>query len=153
MAKHNFDVARAARAEARGERHVFTFGGRDFTLAPTLPFRAVESISEIGTFEEDTQDPKENAAAVIAMRVLMDEVLGDQAPAFWALHPDLQDVVQVVEWMMPLYGFGDAGESSASGDSSSDTSSPSRPTSVVITGSSFVASSGDGTDEGTAAAV
>lgn len=99
------------------------FEGIKFTIpssAKKLPVAAVEA------WEDDR-----NLAFVKAL-------IGPVAWArFLAREPDMEKFWELANFIGANYGFGSAGESSASGDSSEKTSEPSRPTSSESTDSSL----------------
>lgn len=109
MANIDLDAARAARREAAGEAPVIIFGGERFTLPVEMPFEVAEHFSAAGTVSPDAG--AEAAAPIIAaLKVLLD----DQYEAFMRHRPSMQDLVALFEGAMAAYGFGNAGESSAS---------------------------------------
>lgn len=108
----DLDVARAARAEAKGEQPTFIVGGQKFELPSELP----------AEFAYLLHDAKE------AMRYL----LADDFDDFWAHRPSKEDIVTLVAWIATAYGTS-PGESPASDSSSPNGSSRSRPTSPATT--------------------
>jgi hypothetical protein len=96
MASLDLDAARAARAEAAGQGHSFTFGGEDFATPPELPLRFGVALKE--------QDP--NGA--------FDALLGAEAAArFWSHEPTTQDTEALMAWVVETYGLGSVGKSRA----------------------------------------
>lgn len=115
MRSLDLDAARAARAEAQGEPPVVTFGGEQFTLPAELPLRYAWAL-----IDNDHEG---------ALKMLFN----GQHERFLAKDPSRDDVLALIKGIPLLYGIGDEGESPASGGSSNDGSSPSRPTSRAAT--------------------
>lgn len=113
----DLDAAKAARLEARGEPRWFIFGGQKFELPPELP-------AEFAYLLDDAKE---------ALRFLLAEQFDD----FWSHRPSAQDLVDLVAWISKTYRA-DPGESSASGPSSNNGGTRSRPTSRATTRSTSV---------------
>lgn len=113
----DLDAMRAARAEARQEKHSFVFGGETFDLPDELDLDLGVSIMNGNVWGSLTG------------------LLGDQWDRFYALKPHLEDAVDLVKSLAPLYGFADPGESPASPSSSASNGTLSRPTSKGSTAS------------------
>lgn len=109
MTTVNLDAARAAR---RPEAPTVVLDGREFTLAAELPFSAILDLRELNAASKKNNLSKQAEAIASVMRAL----LGDEFDAFMALAPSLEDLVAVIEGVMPAYG-GDLPESSASPNS------------------------------------
>lgn len=90
----DLDAARAARSES--EPVIVRFGGSDYTLPAELPIEAAAVAA----------DP------IAFLRV----ILGDQADAFLAAGPSMQDVAVLADGIASAYGFESVGESQASGN-------------------------------------
>lgn len=81
----DLDARRAARAEQSGEPPVVVFGGEKFDLPAELPLTFMEHLAA-GRF----------ASAVEAL-------VGDQAPAFLAHGPSMEDLMELSEmYAVPL---------------------------------------------------
>lgn len=121
MGEIDLDAMRAARAEARAkagdEKHTFVFGGETFDLPAELDLDLGVSIMNGNVWGSLTG------------------LVGDQWDRFYAHKPHLEDAVDLVRSLAPLYGFADPGESPASPSSSASNGSPPRPTSPGTTAS------------------
>lgn len=116
MGELDLDAARAARDEARGERHHLKLGGEQFELPTELPWDYFEIL--------DTGD----------MKVALGMLLNGDFDRFWTHKPTTDDMKLLATSVPALYGFGKGNpESSASGGSSEPTGNPSRPTSPAPT--------------------
>jgi hypothetical protein len=91
----DLDAARAARAEAAGDPVTLTFGGETYTLPVELP-----ADFALYAMERDLR------SAVMAL-------LDDDADAFFAWRPSMDDLTALVEHAMKVYGV-DQGGSKAS---------------------------------------
>jgi hypothetical protein len=112
----DLDAARAARAEASGERHTFIFKEVTFELPVEVP-------ADFAFFLLESK-PREALQALI----------GDERfEEFWALRPSVADLTELAGGVARLYSFGDMGESVASGVSSNNGGRPSRRTSPATT--------------------
>jgi hypothetical protein len=115
MGMLDLDAARAARAEAAGERHAIKFGGVVFELPVEIPadfaFYLVENDA----------------------RSALRSLLGDRFDEFWALKPSIADLNELAGGVAKLYSFGDVGESVASVTSSKNGGKSSRRTSPATT--------------------
>jgi hypothetical protein len=112
MEAFDLDAARAARAEAKGETPMFVFGGQKFTLPPEMP-------AEFAYLLDDAKE---------AFRFL----LADDFDDFWSHRPSKEDLVELVAVLGKAYGTS-LPESAASGGSSPNGGTPSRPTSPATT--------------------
>jgi len=114
----DLDKARAARLEAKGEGHSFTFQGVVFSLPPEMPFEAAEAMQR-GEF-----------------RVVLAEMLNGTSEKFFELRPTTNDLEALVDGFVAIYAPGSTvGESSASSSSSKRTSKSSRRPSKPTTAS------------------
>jgi hypothetical protein len=105
----NLDQARAARMEAKGEGHTFTFSEVQFTLPVELPYVAVEQI-EAGNF-----------------RAAMTSLLNGTAEKFFGLNPSTDDMEALVTGMVEMYVPGsNLGELKASSSTSAQGGKKSR---------------------------
>lgn len=118
MTNIDLNAARRARAEKAGEAHTITFGDPEvvYELPREAPFDFAEALA--------TQDVRK------ALTVL----LNGQADAFFAASPSLDDMTELMNGLGEMYAGLQAGESRASGTSSSRTSKSSRPRSKSSTG-------------------
>jgi hypothetical protein len=107
----DLNAARAARLEKLGDAPVVAFGPEQFKLPAELP-ADFAFLTADGKFHEGIR-----------------AVLGDQFDLFWQQQPSMDDLLEFVEGVTRCYGFGDTGESSASGTPSETTGKRSRPTS------------------------
>lgn len=85
----DLDAARAARAEAQGEKPTIVFGGETWTLPAELPWAVAEAATA-----------GDGAAALKAIELL----LGEQWPAFKKHNPTLADIMVIVEGIGDIYG-------------------------------------------------
>lgn len=112
----DLDAVQAAEAEAAGEGFAFTIGGDHFQLPGVLPIEYVFDIVNVG------------------YRAALDKLLGtDDAAKFWAHKPGRNVIEALDKGIAKHYGFGQPGNSSASGNSSKNGTGRSRPTSSVTT--------------------
>lgn len=95
----DLDAAKAARREARGEGPTVVFGGKDFQLAPEVPFEATEHLA---------------AGRVIDAVHLL---LGDSHDEFMAFKPSVEDLMTLFEQMTTAYGLESVGNGQASVES------------------------------------
>lgn len=105
----DLDAARAARAEANGERPTVKFGGQIFELPVEMPFGIVESVNAMQLAQE-TGDGYEVTKSLAA---IAKDLFGDKYEAFLAFHPSMLDMQALLENIAPIYGL-NQGESSAS---------------------------------------
>lgn len=114
----DLDAARAARREAAGEGPEVVFKGERFTLAPEIPFRVAENVSNMARAAAEG-DQSSSAAAVIEV---LRSLFGEQWDRFEALNPSVADIQILLEEAMKSYGFASAeeglGEPPASASSS-----------------------------------
>jgi hypothetical protein len=133
MAEINLDAFKAARVEARPKKdqkpHTVRFGGKVFKFAVLeQPFALAEGIA----FARHDR-------IIEGLQLL----LGPKGwAAFDALGPSDKDIADFAEAAANIFGFGELGESEASGRSSPPTSDTSRPTSNGSTGSTSAKRSG-----------
>jgi hypothetical protein len=113
MTTIDLDKAKAARAEATGERHTFTWQGDTYTLPPELPVEFLEATGAMA---------RGNPPDIMAMArsLFADEPTWEK---FRAGDPTANDVVELLNVVGQLYGFGSLGESLASGPRSTNGSS------------------------------
>lgn len=83
----DLDEARTARQEAQAEPVVLKIGGEDFTLPPEIPFLFAE--------HSRTGD----------LKAALEALLGDQADAFFALDPSIDDLNVFSEAIAEVYGI------------------------------------------------
>ena len=93
-------------------------GGHTFVLPYEMPLEASLRLA-------DRHDEASSAKAIMGV---LEVLLGDQMEAFMANDLSGDDLEAFLEGVLPLYGVS-AGESQASGSSSSNTSKTLRPTS------------------------
>ncbi len=133
MGHFDLDAARAGRAarrEASGERHSFTFQGRKWALPAELPASFLIDIAALTKGELERLKP------------LLASVLGDQLDDFLDLEGSADDLLELM-WALPdLYELS-MGEASASAAFSRSSGRTSRPTSPAFTASTFPRPSGD----------
>lgn len=92
----DLDRARAARAESQGEPVVLKFGGKDFALPVEMPldFPLLAKEGQI----------REAVAALFSP---------EDAEAFFALRPSMEDITELAEASAKVYGV-ESGEAQAS---------------------------------------
>lgn len=113
----DIDAARAARLEAEGEPHELVVGGKTYEIPPEAPWRFVHYLArnQIGP--------------------CMAAVVGEDGWVQMSKDVSHADVTELVDQLCNVWGLGDAGEADASGSSSPDGGSSSRPTSSGTTAS------------------
>lgn len=111
----DLDAARAARAEAAGERHQLVFQGATFELPVEIP-------ADFAFFLVENK-----------MREALGALLEERFDEFWKLRPSVGDLTELANGVARLYGFGNEGESEASAAPSTNGGKPSRPTSSAST--------------------
>lgn len=107
----DIDAARAARLEAEGEPHELVFAGETYTVPAEAPFRFVHYLARGQTGP------------------CLASVFGEDGWTTIAKQASREDVAEIVDQLLAVWGMGDTGEQQASGDSSSDGGASSRPTS------------------------
>lgn len=118
MATIDLDAARAARAaesENKGKPHELKLGGQSFSIPPEMPFKAAEAIGR-GNIDQ-----------------FFELLLNGQHEEFAEQDLSLDDLVELTDSLMDVYGMESLGESLASRTSALSTGKPSRPTSKRTT--------------------
>lgn len=105
----DLDAARAARAEANGERPTVTFGGKTYELPIEMPFAIVESVGEL----QKAQDDQDGIAVAGILANIAQSMFGDRYQEFLAAGPSMTDMQSLLENVAGLYGL-TPGESPAS---------------------------------------
>lgn len=113
----DIDAARAARLETEGEPHELVFHGQTFQVPAEAHWRFAHYLNR-------GQIPLALSAG-----------LGEDTWLAIAEHATREDLAEVLDQLMKVWGIGDMGESDASGTSSSDGGDSSRPTSSGSTAS------------------
>lgn len=129
----DLDAARAARREAQKQQPQVVLGGHTYVLPYELPLEASLRLAEM---------PRDETSAAKAIMEIVKVLLGDQMEAFMANDLSGDDLEAFLKGILPLYGFGDVGESSASESSSPKASRPSRQSSNGPTGLTSAIASG-----------
>lgn len=112
MVEIDLDAVAAAEAEQDREQPVVLLGGQKFLLPVSLEWKVI-SLMQKGEIDE-------------AINLLLGE---DQAFDFWAQKPTDKVITALIKSLESTYEVGEPGESSASRDSSRNTSGRSRRTS------------------------
>ena len=107
--------ARAAQAEAEAEEHVIILAGEEFTIPPEMPADFALLFME------------NNPSG--ALRALFN----GQYDRFAETRYSVEDLLELLDGVVKLYGFDTLGEALASRGSSSKSGKPSRPTSKRTT--------------------
>lgn len=113
----DIDAARAARLEAEGEPHELVFHGQSYTVPAEAHWKFVHYLNR-------GQIPSALAAG-----------LGEDTWSAISEHATREDLRVVLDNLMDVWGIGNEGEANASGSSSPDGGSSSRPTSSGTTAS------------------
>lgn len=118
MGRLDLDAARAARAakaEAQAEEHVIVLEAEEYTIPPEMP-------ADFAIYALEGQ-----------LHASLRSLLDGQYDRFAQTRYSIEDLVELVEGVVKLYGFENLGEALASRRSSSTTGKRSRPTSKRTT--------------------
>lgn len=128
MATIDLDAARAARREnsETDETPTATFAGTVFELPREMPFGVFLRMAEL------QEDPE---TALDVMGSFVSSLFGPRAEEFLALGPSMDDLLALMAGLSDGYGI-DTGKASASPDSASSTTAPSKRTTKRSTASS-----------------